>query len=176
MQLSKTRAAMNAFGKYVVENSKQNLVDKGKNSSSSLYESISYKISEGGDFTGLEILMEEYGKFQDKGVSGVKVKYETPYAYTDKMPPPTKLDKWIVRRGIAPRTSSGKFKARTISAAGFAKSIQFMIARSIYMKGIKPSMFFTKPFEAAFKNLPEEMINAFALDVEQLMKNTIKNK
>ena len=92
------------------------------------------------------------------------------------MPPPTKLDKWIVRRGIAPRTSSGKFKARTISAAGFAKSIQFMIARSIYMKGIKPSMFFTKPFEAAFKNLPEEMINAFALDVEQLMKNTIKNK
>ena len=75
MQLSKTRAAMNAFGKYVVENSKQNLVDKGKNSSSSLYESIRYKISEGGDFTGLEIWMEEYGKFQDKGVSGVKVKY-----------------------------------------------------------------------------------------------------
>ena len=57
MQLSKTRAAMNAFGKYVVENSKQNLVDKGKNSSSSLYESIRYKISEGGDFTGLEIWM-----------------------------------------------------------------------------------------------------------------------
>jgi hypothetical protein len=49
----------------------------------------------------------------------------------------------------------------------------FLIARSVFNKGIKPSLFFTKPFEAAFKNLPEETIQAFALDVEETMNKTI---
>jgi hypothetical protein len=112
--------------------------------------------------------MEDYGVFQDKGVSGVKKKYNTPYSYTSKMPPPSKMDKWIVKKGIAPRDKSGKFISR--------KSLQFMIARSIYNNGIKPSLFFTKPFEKAFKGLSKDLIEAYKLDVEQLMKNTINNK
>ena len=112
--------------------------------------------------------MEEYGVYQDKGVSGVKKKYNTPYSYTTKMPPPSKMDKWIVKKGIAPRDKNGKFISR--------KSLQFMIARSIFNNGIKPSLFFTKPFEKAFKNLNKDLVEAYKLDVEQLMKNTINNK
>jgi hypothetical protein len=112
--------------------------------------------------------MEDYGVFQDKGVSGVKKKYDTPYSYKSKMPPPSKMDKWIVKKGIAPRDKSGKFISR--------KSLQFMIARSIFNNGIKPSLFFTKPFEKAFKGLNKDLIEAYKLDVEQLMKNTINNK
>jgi len=51
-----------------------------------------------------------------------------------------------------------------------------MMVRSIYLSGIKPSMFFTKPFEKAFKNLPKELVESFALDVEQLIKTTVNNK
>ena len=51
-----------------------------------------------------------------------------------------------------------------------------MIARSIYNNGIKPSLFFTKPFEKAFKGLSKDLVEAYKLDVEQLMKNTINNK
>ena len=51
-----------------------------------------------------------------------------------------------------------------------------MIARSIFNNGIKPSLFFTKPFEKAFKNLNKDLVEAYKLDVEQLMKNTINNK
>ena len=51
-----------------------------------------------------------------------------------------------------------------------------MIARSVFEKGIKASMFFTKPFEKAFKNLPKELVDAYRLDVEQLIKTTVNNK
>ena len=100
--------------------------------------------------------MEEYGKFQDKGVSGVKKKYNTPFSYKDKMPPPNKMDKWIVKRNLkGTRNNKGQFTTR--------KSLQFMIARSIFEKGIKPSLFFTKPFEKAFKDLPQDIVKAYAL-------------
>ena len=45
----------------------------------------------------------------------------------------------------------------------------------IFKKGIKPSLFFTKPFEAAFKNLPDELVEAFGLDVENLIKYSLKD-
>jgi hypothetical protein len=109
--------------------------------------------------------MEDYGIFQDKGVSGIKKKYNTPYSYTNKMPPPSKMDKWIVRKGLKGiRGKDGKFISR--------KSLQFMIARSIYNNGIKPSLFFTKPFKKAFTNLDKDIIKAYQLDVEELLKFT----
>jgi hypothetical protein len=114
----------------------------------------------------MSIEMEEYGHFQDKGVSGKKVKYNTPYSYSSKMPPPSKLDKWITRKGIAPRDKQGRFISR--------KSLQFLIARSIFNKGIKPSLFLTKPFEKAFKTLPDELIEKFGLEVLDLFDYTLQ--
>ena len=55
------------------------------------------------------------------------------------------------------------------------KSTAFLITRSIYNKGIKPSLFFTKPFEKAFKNLNKDLVEAYKLDVEKLMSETINN-
>jgi hypothetical protein len=89
------------------------------------------------------------------------------------MPPPSKLDKWIVRRGLAPR-KKGKFTGRSIKSVGFAKSIQFLIARSIYMKGIKPSLWFTKPFEEAFKELPNKLIEKYGLEAEKMIDLIMK--
>jgi len=37
-------------------------------------------------------------------------------------------------------------------------------------------MFFTKPFEAAFEMLPDDIVEAFGLDVENFLKTTINNK
>jgi hypothetical protein len=79
------------------------------------------------------------------------------------MPPAKAFDKWVVRRGLAPR-DKGKFKNR--------KSLSFAIARSVYFNGIKPSLFFTKPFEAALKRLPEQLVEAFGLDAIKLFNST----
>ena len=166
--LANVKEELNRFAKYVISQSRANLTRGKKNSSKDLYNSLDSEVKVSKNSFELSFLMEDYGLFQDKGVSGVKKKYNTPYSYTSKMPPPSKMDKWIVKKGIAPRDKNGKFISR--------KSLQFMIARSIYNNGIKPSLFFTKPFEKAFKGLSKDLVEAYKLDVEQLMKNTINNK
>ncbi len=166
--LANVKDELNRFAKYVISQSRANLTRGKKNSSKDLYNSLDSEVKVSKNSFELSFLMEDYGLFQDKGVSGVKKKYSTPYSYTTKMPPPSKMDKWIVKKGIAPRDKDGKFISR--------KSLQFMIARSIYNNGIKPSLFFTKPFEKAFKGLSKDLVKAYKLDVEQLMKNTINNK
>ena len=159
---------LNRFAKYVISQSRANLTRGKKNSSRALYDSLDSNVKVSKNSFELSFLMEDYGIFQDKGVSGVKKKYNTKFAYTNKMPPPSKMDKWIVKKGIAPRDKNGKFISR--------KSLQFMIARSIFNNGIKPSLFFTKPFEKAFKNIDKDLIKAYKLDIETLMQNSINNK
>ena len=166
--LSNVKEELNRFAKYVISQSRANLTRQKKNSSKELYNSLDSEVKVSANSFSLSFLMAEYGVYQDKGVSGVKKKYNTKYAYTTKMPPPSKMDKWIVKKGIAPRDKDGKFISR--------KSLQFMIARSIFNNGIKPSLFFTKPFEKAFKGLNKDLVEAYKLDVEALMKNSINNK
>lgn len=163
--LKNVQQELNRFAKYVIQQSRTNLTKGKKNSSKTLYNSLDYDLNVSPNSFSLSFLMEDYGVFQDKGVSGIKKKYNTPYSYTNKMPPPSKMDKWIVRKGLkGVRGKDGKFISR--------KSLQFMIARSIYNNGIKPSLFFTKPFQKAFKNLDKDIIKAYQLDVEELLKFT----
>ena len=160
--LSNVKEELNRFAKYVISQSRANLTRSKKNSSKELYNSLDSNVKVSKNSFELSFVMEDYGVFQDKGVSGVKKKYNTKYSYTSKM------DKWIVKKGIAPRDKNGKFISR--------KSLQFMIARSIFNNGIKPSLFFTKPFEKAFKNIDKDLIKAYRLDIEQLLDTSINNK
>lgn len=170
MQLDEVEKILNKFAKYVVKQAKTNLSRKknnrSKNTSKKLYNSIKSKVKQKDGNVSVSFEMEDYGAFQDKGVSGKKVKYKTPFSFKSKMPPTKSLDKWIVRKKLAPR-KNGKFTDRKIDKVGFQKSIQFLIARSIFMKGIKPSLFFTRPFEKAFKDIPNDAADAFVLDIEE---------
>ena len=160
--------ALEEFRDFVIQNAKQNLAIK--TASGKLRDSFKATVKVMPNSMTFMFEMEEYGWYQDKGVSGVKQKYNTPFSYKTKMPPPSKLDKWIVRRGLAPR-DKGKFTGR--------KSLQFLIARSIFEKGIKPSLWFTKPFEQGFKGLPDTLIDRYGLESEklfnQIMKENMKN-
>lgn len=159
MQLKETQKALNAFGKYVVQQSRTNLTKGKKNASKRLYDSIDYEVLLGAKAVSVVFKMEDYGKYQDLGVSGVKKKYNTPYSYTSKMPPAKAFSDWVVRKGLEGiRDDKGRFIKR--------KSLQFLIARSIYIKGIKPSLFFTKPFEKAFERLPQELQEKFGIDLQ----------
>lgn len=164
MEKSEVQKALERFRDHVVSISKRNLTNKQKNSSKKLYNSIQGRVKANPNSFELEFSMEDYGVFQDAGVSGTRKKYNTPYSYKSKMPPVKAFDKWLVRKGIAPR-DKGKFASR--------KSLAFLIARSVYRNGIKPSLFFTKPFEAAYKNLPQELIDKYGLDAIELFNEQI---
>lgn len=166
MDKEQTYQALQNFQKAVVKQSRSNLTRLKKNSSRALYESIKGTVKVNQNSFELDFEMLPYGQFQDKGVSGVKKKYDTPFSYKDKMPPVRVFDKWMIKKGIAPRNSKGQFQTR--------KSLSYAIARSIYMNGIKPSLFFTKPFEKEYKKLGDDLIEAYGLDLEGLLEFSLE--
>ena len=174
MQLEETREALNKFAKYVVQQSRSNLTKSDKNVSKELYNSIGYDLTVSKNSFGLDLVMQDYGMFQDKGVKGKTSSSKAPNSPfqfgsgTGKKGGLTNgIDKWVRRKRFQFRDKKGRFMSY--------QSTAFLITRSIYNKGIKPSMFFTKPFEKAFKGLNEELIKAYALDVEKFMATTIKD-
>jgi len=159
---------LDLFGKRVQQQSKSNLSKRGKKDTSGLYDSIKYEVKVSKNSFHLSFKMEDYGKFVDKGVKGSKSSAKapnSPYKYTDKMPPTKVFDKWIIRRGFAPR-GNGKFLSR--------ESLKFAIAKKIYNEGIETTNFFTKPFENEFKKLPEQVVEAYGLEVNQLLTHVFK--
>jgi hypothetical protein len=97
------------FRDYVIQQARSNLSRLQKNSSKKLYDSIKGEVKVMPNSMRVFFDMEDYGFYQDKGVSGTKRKYDTPFKYTNKMPPPKAFDKWIVKKGIAPRGKGGIF-------------------------------------------------------------------
>jgi hypothetical protein len=188
MQLDETREALNKFAKYVVQQSRSNLTKSGKNFSKELYNSLGYDVKVSKNSFQLEFLMEDYGIFQDKGVKGKDPSKVSPNAKIKGQQAPNspykfgsgnysgqwskfvgKLEIWAKKKNVRLRDEKGRFKK------GNYKTIAQIIAGNIYNRGIRPSMFFTKPFEKAFKGLNEELIKAYALDVEKFMDFTIKD-
>tara|TARA_R110002126_G_scaffold108721_3_gene245422 strand:- start:10832 stop:11350 length:519 start_codon:yes stop_codon:yes gene_type:complete len=150
----------------IVMESKQNLI-AAKKGGGALEDSIKgTPVTEDNDTLKFQILMEDYATFVDKGVSGTETKYDTPYSYTDKMPPPSSLDKWTVRKGIAPRDDKGRFMPR--------KTLQFLIARSIFKNGIKPSLFYTKPYHKYLKSISKRLEKQYRVDVMDFTEFIIK--
>jgi len=167
--LTNTKQSLEDFRKYVSSQARRNLTRLKKNDTKGLYKRLDgvLKVSPNSFQLSWDL---GYGNFQDKGVSGTEKKYDTPYSYKSKMPPIKPLSEWAKRKGIRLRDEQGKFQK------GNYKTIGFLIARSIFRKGIKPSLFFTKPFEQGFKNLPDQVIEAYGLDVEEFLKFTLNKK
>ncbi len=158
--MSEFRKALEKYAKFVIEKSRQNLQKGGKygthNKSGALSKSLEYKIV--GD--KVSFISLKYGDYLDKGVKGAKSTYPesstSPFRYRNLKPPSSVFDKWGIKSGIAPRDSKGRFIKR--------KSLNYIIANSIYSKGIRASMFFTKPFEEALPLFEDEMLEGFIND------------
>lgn len=167
MHLLETQHVLKLYRDLIIKEAKENIQKQKKSAGGGLYDSIQGKDHyEKGKLIEAAIEMEDYGVFVDKGVSGIKKKYNTPYSFKDKMPPANKLDKWAVRKGIAPRDKEGRFIPR--------KSLLWLISRGIYNNGIKPSLFMTKPFEKYINKLPVELAIAFTEDSKAYLKLKMK--
>lgn len=165
---NETRKALETFKGYVINQSRAFLTRKGKNSSNKLFKSIDGDVKVFKNSFILRFDLGEYGDFVDRGVSGTQKKYNTPYSYKDKPPPPKKLEEWLNNRKFQFRDKKGRFMSY--------KSMSYIISRSIFKKGIKPSLFFTKPFENAYKTLPDKLIEAYALDIQNFLEFSLNKK
>ena len=158
---------LNSFGKYIIKQSRANLSRKKKNVSKEPYNSLEFKVVKTTEGFSVQFFMADYGTFIDKGVSGTKKineyttydgrKVESPYKYRGKRPPMRVFDKWIIRRGIAPRDEQGKFISR--------KSLQYLIANKIYTQGIQGISFFQRPLQLGLKDFYNEVGKAIKEDI-----------
>jgi len=160
---------LESFGKQVVNRSKGNLQKAGKGGK--LEESIKFEVITTPDGFTVQFYMSSYGQFVDKGVSGTQTErtfkdykgkvIKTPYSYKNSkghsQPPSKALDKWVVRKGIAPRDASGKFMKR--------KTITFLIARSIGRNGIQGISFFQKPLGLGLKQFGKDLLGNVKEDI-----------
>lgn len=166
--------SLNKFAKEVIKQSRANLTRKDKNVSRELYNSLKYDLNVSKNSFSLSIFMQKYGDFQDKGVkgsnpslvNGVQKAPNSPYSFKDKFPPKEPIRQWIKARGLRYRDEKGRFKK------GGEKTLTFLIQRSIFAQGIKPSLFFTTPFQNRFEKLPNDLVEAYGLELTNFLNFT----
>lgn len=159
--MGKYEEALEKYAKYVVQQSRSNLTKKGNKASGDLYKSLGFQVTDDNiTFTG-----EEYGLYQDQGVRGKNAYYSasanSPFRFGTGTGPEGGLRKgiakWIKQKGIKGRDKkTGRFITD--------KSLTFLISRSIYDKGLRATLFFTKPFEAGLVKYGDEIAEAFIED------------
>ena len=172
--MNQTKTYLDKFGKYVVQQSKSNLTKKHKKDRGELYNSVSYELTVSKNSFQLSFKMTDYGEFVDKGVKGVSSSFKAPKSPFKfgtgsgaKGGLTNGIDGWVKRKRI-------QFKNRGNGQFMSYKQTSFLIRNSVWNKGIETTNFFTKPFEGAFKRLPEDLVEAYALEVEDLLKYTLK--
>lgn len=124
-----------------------------------------------GEFT-IGILMDYYGKFVDKGVSGTQFQTpeESPYSFKNEgvsAEMQYSIFQWMRTKRIRLR-DVGKFKKGGITSKSY-ESLAYVIARSVKRKGINQTHFITNPFNLMDAQLPEKLQEALSLDIENYL-------
>lgn len=173
--------SLDKFMATVIKGAKDQLDRNNKNASGELSKSITGRVKHSARSIEINFFMEEYGTYQDQGVKGMGGTKADGTAWTNKGQggrfqfkkgvPNTamiqSLEKWIKIRGIKGRNKKGRFIKN--------KSLAFAIANSVFHTGIKRSLFFTKPFEKAFKKLPDNILETYALELNTLLTRNLNN-
>lgn len=170
MDVSNTQAALNKFAEDVNRRAQDNL--KRISDTGDLARTLKFIPSVHPNSFSVEFYWEDYGKFIDEGVRGAggvrkttskykrtnnkgklwKIKAKgSRFKYRDIKPSVRHFEGWAKRKGLSP----------------------YAVREAVYHQGIEKTDFFSKPFKEEFDELPYEIIKAFALDVDDLLKFTL---
>jgi hypothetical protein len=161
------------IGKEVRRRARISLKARGKVVSGKLYKSIRYEQSVAKNEKSLDLEFSfpgaPYAGFVDEGVRGARSSAKaprSPFRFGSGTGPSGRLrpsiDKWVVRKGIAPRAAGGQFASR--------KSMVYAISRSIYQTGIRPSYFFTNAYDRTLKKHNAKLEKAVGDDIANALK------
>ena len=171
-QFDKIEKVLHLFAKKVIRDAQNELKRQGKNTSGNLSKSLGYVLKRTEKGISLNFTGAEYAKFVDQGVQGARSSFKAPMspykmgtgsASGSWQKFTASLDKWIVKKGLSGiRDEKGRFVSR--------KSLRFVIQRSIFLYGIKPSNFFSNPLKVASVGLAKNVALAFVKDAEEYLE------
>ena len=175
-----TLKALRKYRDYVIKQARANLTRKGMGAHTRLYKSLRgiVAVKQGRDTLGrfttgmqpqLTFFMEKYGDFVDQGVKGTddndSNRAAKPYKF-DKRKKYINLgaaESFIKRRGI-----------RAKRGMGGRKSLKFAIARVIHRRGIKRSLFLTRPLQLIQKRGADMVAKGAAEDITNNLVKDLK--
>ena len=170
---------LDSFGKQVLKDA--NGILSSQKGNTALSKSIRFKVEKDSQGFTTKFYMLDYGTFVDKGVKGAdpsKVSKNakitgqqapsSPYSFKTKRPPSKFLEDWAKQKNFRLRDSKGKF------TKGNYKTIGIILAKNVWARGIKPSLFFTKPLEIRYRELKTELLNVLKLDIEMYLTTYTK--
>lgn len=175
-ELQNVNDVLKAFRDYVIKQSRTNLTKGGKNVSKELYNSIDGEVITEQNYSIVGFSMADYGQFQDQGVRGALSSMKapnSPFRFGSG-----KGKKGGLTKSILKWVQAKRFQFRDKQSGKFMSYQQtgYLITRSIFLKGIKPSLFFTKPFEAGYKKyIDTDLMKAFGQDVETMVDYNLKD-
>lgn len=185
-------SAINNFGQKLVNLSAGNLQRKGKGGGK-LESSLKYSINVNSEVYTLDFIMEEYGAFVDKGVSGAggKIKtgkragtynginqyknwksevLNTPFRFGSGKSSGSiykGIGSFIRKKGLQPRVEKGKK-----GGGQFKTTLPLKIAmvKVLWTKGIKGVSFFQNALRVTYKRFQGEFAREFNLSVIDLIR------
>ena len=164
------------IGKEVRRRARISLKARGKVVTGKLYNSIRYEQGVSRDEKSLNLRFSfpgaDYWQYVDEGVQGAMSSAKaprSPFRFGSGSGPSGGLrpaiDKWVVKKGIAPRSAGGQFASR--------KSMVYAISRSIYQTGIRPSYFFTNAYDRTLKKHNAKLEKAVGDDIGNAIKTLL---
>ena len=193
--MSEFKNAIENYAKYVVQQSRSRLSKEGKNKGS-LYKSLSYIILQNRGASGrfesgytVTFDMDDYGKFVDQGVKGNDPSKVSPNAKIKGQQAPNskykfgsgthkgtfkdfvaKMTSYAQKKNMRFREHSNNKSTGRFAKGGY-KSMGYVIASNIYNRGLRPTLFFTKPFESYSGRFGDKIVVAYG---NEILKKLVK--
>jgi hypothetical protein len=173
VRMTNSMQELGKIGKEVRRRARISLKARGKVVTGNLYNSIRYEQSVSKDDKSLNLGFSfpgaEYWQEGVKGALSAAKAPRSPFRFGSGSGPSGRLrpaiDKWVVKKGIAPRGAGGQFAKR--------KSMVYAISRSIYQTGIRPSYFFTNAYDKTLKKHNAKLEAAVAQDIGNAIKTLL---
>lgn len=151
----------------------ENLNATSKTGQQSLYNSIQVNVEPLGDTISVQLVMNDYWKYVDKGVKGRKSTYpessESPFQYPASPKSSggkfqSSLQLWIAQKPIQVRTSAGQSGKQVLNINA---SIAYAMRSSIIDKGIRATNFFSSVInEQSLQTLTDQLEKQLGKKVE----------
>lgn len=147
---------LNDFGKFLVEEYKDNLILNDKNASDELYNSVKYIVDTGTrGRIELNLSLAHYWKYIEQGRK------------PGKFPPISAIERWIEIKPVIPRPmKNGKLPT--------TQQLTYLISRKIAIEGIEPQHLLQQSVNSVMDSMMEFITEAITKDLENNMELIFK--
>ena len=174
--MTEVERVLRDFGRRVNKKARENLKKKG-NDTGKLSKSLFLSVKENPNSISMDMLWANYGKFIDEGVRGAGGVRKTTSKFSSRN---NKGKLWKIKAKGSQYEfgKSGKYSGISYKKfEGWAKRKGLnphAVAKAVWHQGIETTNFFTTPFEEEYPSLPDDIVEAYGLDIEETLKFILK--